>query len=302
MKRHSLNEWIAATRPWSYPASAMPVAVTLAYLYWAGHAPNLLNGLWALLNIILFHAAGNTWSDYFDHKHKVDAEDTFGAKTLTSGQFTPREIFRLSLGLLAAALMGGVLLTLRTGWPLLAIGAAGALCSLLYPKLKYCAWGDAVIYVTYALLPTLGTSFVTTGAFHPEALWITLPSGLITVAILHANNTRDVATDRRAGIRTLAMNIGPKASTVVYMLEVLLPYPLVLCYVLTGMLPWWALAVLLSLPIAIGNCSAALRANREGSNQAIGNLDERSAQLQLLFNLLLLLTAAGKLFGASPAI
>ena len=137
----------------------MPVMVTLAYLYWAGHDVNWVNGIWALVNIIVFHAAGNTWSDYFDYKKGVDAQDTFGVHTLTSGMFTPREIHRLSLCLLAVALLGGVGLLVRTGLPLLYVGAGGLLCTVLYPALKYRAWGDAVIFVAYALLPTVGTSY-----------------------------------------------------------------------------------------------------------------------------------------------
>ena len=162
MKKHSLKDWMIAVRPWSFPASSMPVVVTLAYLYWMQQDINWVNGIWALLNIIVFHAAGNTWSDYFDYKHKVDARDTFGAKTLTDGMFTPREIYRLSMALLAVALVAGIGLLWRTGLPLLYIGIGGAACSLLYPPLKYRALGDVVIFLAYALLPTLGTCYVAT--------------------------------------------------------------------------------------------------------------------------------------------
>ena len=64
MKKHSLKDWMIAVRPWSFPASSMPVVVTLAYLYWMRQDINWVNGIWALLNIVVFHAAGNTWSDY----------------------------------------------------------------------------------------------------------------------------------------------------------------------------------------------------------------------------------------------
>lgn len=64
MKKHSLKDWMIAVRPWSFPASSMPVVVTLAYLYWMQQDINWVNGIWALLNIVVFHAAGNTWSDY----------------------------------------------------------------------------------------------------------------------------------------------------------------------------------------------------------------------------------------------
>ena len=95
MKTHSFKDWMIAVRPWSFPASAMPVVVTLAYLFWMKEDINLANGIWALLNIVVFHAAGNTWSDYFDYKQGVDMKDTFGAKTLTYKMFTPKEIYCL---------------------------------------------------------------------------------------------------------------------------------------------------------------------------------------------------------------
>lgn len=60
MGKHSFKDWMIAVRPWSFPASAMPVAVTLVYLYWMQHDVNWVNGVWALLNIVVFHAAGNT--------------------------------------------------------------------------------------------------------------------------------------------------------------------------------------------------------------------------------------------------
>ena len=253
MKKHRLKDWVVAVRPWSFPASAMPVVVTLAYLLWAGYEVCWTNGWWALLNIIVFHAAGNTWSDYFDYKHRVDAEDTFGAKTLTGGVFTPTEIFRLSLGLLVVALLGGIGLLLRTGLPLLYIGLAGAACSLLYPPLKYRAWGAVVIFMAYAVLPTLGTAFAAAGVLPSDVLWVALPIGLITVAILHANNTRDTSTDARAGIRTLAMGLGGRCSVWLYAFEVLFPFVWVVGCSLTGVLPYSSLAVLLALVPAAAN-------------------------------------------------
>ena len=58
-----------------------------------------------------------------------------------------------------------------------------------------------------------------TGAVDWNVLWIALPVGLITVAILHANNTRDMRTDARAKIQTLAMKLGGKVSMYVYCAE-----------------------------------------------------------------------------------
>ena len=124
-KKHSFKEWVLATRPWSFPASAMPVLVTLAYLNWCGYAIDWIAGVWALLNIVIFHAAGNTWSDYFDYKKGVDREDAIGGMSIVSGQFQACEIKRLAWCLLTVAVAAGVGLMLYAGLPVLYFGLAG---------------------------------------------------------------------------------------------------------------------------------------------------------------------------------
>lgn len=285
MKNHSFKDWLIAVRPWSFPASAMPVIVTLAYLYRAYGVVDWKNGVLALFGIIIFHASGNAWSDYFDFKRGVDRADTFGVKTLTSGQFRPLEIRNLALGLLAVAVIIGLWLVFRTGLPLLWIGFGGALCALLYPWLKYRAFGDFVIFVAYAVLPVLGMCYITMREFLPEVWLIVVPVGLITVAILHANNTRDVDTDARASISTLAMRLGMKTDVFLYIFEVLFPFLWIVTCVVLGYFPYWSLLTVLAVLPAIANTRTMLRLPKEGIS-AIANLDEKTAKLQLLFSLL----------------
>ena len=224
-----------------------------------------------MLNIIVFHAAGNTWSDYFDYERSVDRKDTYGVRTLTDGMFNPQEILRLSLSLLVVAVAGGVCLLLRTGLPLLYIGIGGAACTLLYPTLKYRALGDVVIFMAYALLPMLGTAYVATGTVDWSTMWAGVPVGLITVAILHANNTRDIRTDVRANINTLAMTV---------------PFVWIAGCAAAGIFPWWTLLVLVTLIPAAGNVRIMAHYNGNGTG-SISRLDELTAKLQLMFSLLL---------------
>ena len=162
MKKHTLKEWFIAVRPWSLPASVMPIVTTLAFLFFSESDVNWLHGLWALIGMILFHLTGNVWSDYFDFKKKVDSDDTFGAKTLTTGMFKPEEIKGLAIGLFVVSVICGLGLVAVTGLPLLYIGIAGAALTLLYPTLKFNALGDLDILLTFAFLPTLGTSYAVT--------------------------------------------------------------------------------------------------------------------------------------------
>lgn len=289
MTKHTLKEWVIAVRPWSIPASAMPIIVTIAFLFWKEAYIKWGYAIWALVGMILFHLAGNVWSDWFDFKKKVDAEDTFGAKTLTTGMFEPKEIKKLAIILLAAASICGIGLALAAGVELFYIGIAGAVLTVLYPFLKYNALGDLDILLTFAFLPTIGTSYVTTGAIDWSVLWIALPVGLITDGILHSNNTRDMATDKRADIKTMAMGLGTKASALLYGFEMIFPYVWVGVLSMIGILPMTTVFIFLTMPVAIG-CAKTMNNSVTGGIGMIADLDVRTANLQLMFSVILTAT------------
>lgn len=283
--KHSFSRWLFATRPWSFPASAMPIVVAVAYLFWRGYDIDWVVSLWTLLNVVVFHAAGNTWSDYFDYKNGVDREDTVGGVSITSGEFTAGEIRSLAMSLLVVAVASGLCLLAFTGLPVLYLGIAGAFLTLLYPWLKYHAMGDVDIFLTYSLLPLLGASYVATGVIRGEVLWLSIPIGLITVGILHINNMRDIEHDGRAGIKTFAMLAGKRASVAFYCMELLLPFVWVCAGVACGIFPMWSLLVLLALKPAIDNSRKAVSFLAAGSKALVG-VDEGTAMLQLMFSLL----------------
>lgn len=288
MKKHTFGEWMIAVRPWSIPASAMPIIVAVAYLFWKGASISWPMALLTLVGMILFHLTGNVWSDYFDYKKKVDADDTFGAKTLTTGMFEPKEIRNLALGLLAVSVVCGLAIVALTGLPVLWIGLAGVICTLLYPVLKYNALGDLDILLTFAFLPTIGTSYAVTGFIDWNVLYIALPVGLITDGILHSNNTRDIRTDARAGITTMAMSMGPKAAAWLYGFEMIFPYVWVGVLSMIGILPVHTVAIFLTLVLAISNAKI-MRNSLEGGVGMIADLDVKTANLQLVFSILLAL-------------
>ncbi len=286
MKKHTFGEWVIAVRPWSFPASAMPVIVTLAFLFFKGNEINWLYGLWALVGIILFHMTGNTWSDYFDYRKKVDADDTFGAKTLTTGMFQPSEIRNLAIGLLVVSTICGLGILAATGITVLWIGLAAVILTLLYPFLKFNALGDLDIFLLFGFLPTIGTSYVATGAIDWSVLWIALPVGFITDGILHSNNTRDVGTDRRAGITTMASGLGRTLSIWYYGILVIFPFIWVAVCSMFGIMPISTIIIFLTLPVAIA-CARTMYKFKDGDIRVIADLDVRTANLQLIFSVLL---------------
>lgn len=277
---NTLKRYFIATRPWSFPVSIAPVALTVCYLWNDPMVVHLDLGLWAIVGIILFHAASNLFSDYYDYKKGVDTDPSIGSPTITGGLLTARQTIIYAWVLLVIATINGFIMTYFTGWPLLVIGGIGALLIILYPWLKYHALGDLDIFLTFGILPTLGTAFVMTEQIVWSSLWITLSFATITVAVLHANNTRDCGRDGNAKIHTFAMLIGPKACQWVYYIEVWLPVVWVLFCVCIGKMPWPVLiASTLASIVAFRNTKVMYQWGKGGS---IDILDQMTAQHQIV--------------------
>lgn len=292
--KHTLKEWYLATRPWSFPASAMPVASTIAYLFWVsktfvGTSPvDWLCGILALVGIILFHAGGNVISDYNDYRKGVDTPENAMMLPLVNGSFKDYEFRRYGIALMLAGCAVGVALLLITqNLDLLWVGLAGGVLTLLYSFLKYRALGDVVIVLNYAILPIMGTSIVAVGHIDWSAMVLAVPLGLITDSILHINNARDAVSDRAAGARTFAMLIGPKASSLMYRAEVLLPFVWVVVAVCVGWLPVLTILVFVVAKTAWDMARQAKGLVSEGPAK-VAMLDQQSAQLQAKFSVLMI--------------
>lgn len=281
-----------AMRPWSFVVSITPVLMTAVGLRYLGYAVDWWMVAWAALGIVLFHALGNTLSDYFDYKHGVDAEDTYGQVLLSSQQMTLGEMLRLACVLGVLAVVNGVAIWWAMDWnmQLLLIGGLGAVIAAVYAWLKFHALGDWAIFFNFGLLPALGTSIVGLGTLTWDALWFVLLYIPITNAVLHANNMRDTFTDTRAHIKTMPMLISKRLGQLIYYIEVCLPALWTIVCVCLGKLPLFALLVLISLKMVIGNCRAMGRYSED--EHAIDHLDEQTAQLQTISSGLIILTTA----------
>ncbi len=286
--KHSVKDWILTTRPWSFTASAMPVLATFAYMTWVcslyGMSIDWVGGVLAIVGIVFFHASGNMLSDVRDYKKGVDKG--LSHMPLVNGSFTTKEYMRLSLTLFVLGCAIGFYIMSRCGWPLLYAAVYGAFFTLTYATFKYFALGDVVIFLSYAVIPILGTTYATISEYYYPALVLALPIGLITVAILHVNNTRDIESDRAAGIRTFAMIIGLKASVQLYAFEVLFPFVAVIATIMCGWLPWYSVIVLFALPKAWKCARVVLDSPKKGMETLVMH-DAATSQLQLMFSLLL---------------
>lgn len=284
-----MNRWIEATRPWSFPASTMPALIALAFAQWSLNGnTHLLAGLAAVAGAFIFQISGNLISDYFDYRSGVDSKDTFGSsRMIVDGVFKPRTIWLYGMAWLALGCMLGLWLTARSGWALLAIGAAGALGTYFYYTLKYHALGDVLIFLIYGQLIPLGAYYCAAGgAIDWRLTLVTTPIGFMIVNILHANNTRDTMYDSRAGISTLAMRIGLRWSKRVFAALVYSSYAILALCVALGWLPWPCLVMLATTPLAVKNVKWMMRATGGDGLKTLRGLDGACAQLVLVCGVL----------------
>lgn len=290
MKKLTIKDWVLATRPWSFPATALPTLVALLFTIYSNPygENNWLFGVLAIIGAVIFHAAGNVMSDYNDFKHDIDREgNVVGTDMLTGGFFTPKQFLVLGWTLLLIGVLLGLFLVWQTSLTLLWIGLFGTFATLFYFRFKVAALGDLLIFVVYGPLIMLGTGYVVSGKLDFYLLLLSLSLVPITVAILHGNNTRDMENDRTAGIDTLAMLLGIGGSKIYYYFLTGLAYVAIIALVALGKLPLFALITLLTLPLAIKNCKMVAKVT-ENDKSSVTTIDQETAKLQMVFSMALM--------------
>lgn len=287
--KHSLKDWVFATRFWSLTASSMPALVALSFLFYINRYSDIdINwwyGILGLLGAVIFQVGGNLLNDYFDFKFNVDRKDTHSSRILVDGTFTPKSIFLFGMFSLLVGSIIGIFLLFHSGWHLLWIGILGSLGAYFYNRMKYIALGDLTIFTIYGLLIGLGIVYVATGTLMWQILLVTTPAGLLIVAILHANNTRDILNDRKANIKTQAMLIGLKNSKKYFVFLIAGSYCCIPGLILGGLQPTLSIIALLSLPMAI-KCVKLMNAGTIDTLETIKDLNIAVANLVMIFCLL----------------
>lgn len=277
----------------------MPVLFGTALACTVGGAPfSLPRFVLALLAMIALHSGSNMLNDVCDARRGLDTVPTPGSGAIVRGWMTARQVLGGAVGLLAAGSLLGLFLVWRVGLPVLWIGLVGLGIGVFYTvgpvSLKYRGLGDVAVFLDFGVLGALGAWTVQAGrpSLLPAA-WA-VPMSLLVVAILHANNWRDMASDGSRQVRTLAARLGDHGSLAYYGFLVFSPFVLVLALVA---LRWFApaaplgmppafLLTWLALPAAVDRWRRALRRRDPRGPMDFMALDAATAQLNLAFGLL----------------
>jgi 1,4-dihydroxy-2-naphthoate polyprenyltransferase len=130
----------------------------------------------------------------------------------------------------------------------------------------------------------MGAYFVQTETWSSDAFLASLPIAFLVTAILHANNIRDIDSDRRVGKRTLATLIGRRWANVEMYVLLVSAYAFLVLGVALSAIPWPALIALVTIPGAIAIAKVCAEG---GSPKKLNVALFKSAQLHQRFGLVM---------------
>ncbi|WP_040213107.1 prenyltransferase [Clostridium polynesiense] len=164
-------------------------------------------------------------------------------------------VFAFSMVCIGITALIGVILMYISTTKLIYVGIAGIIGAYAYTGepfvYKKRGLGAILSLILVGSLMVLGSYMVFAGEFSFEPVLYTLPAGLMIPLMMMSNEIRDYERDKDLGIKTLTVILGVKAGKMIYLALIVAAYLLTVIFVFIGKLPPLALAVFLTLPIAI---------------------------------------------------
>ena len=212
----------------------------------------------ALTSGVLMHAATNLLNDYHDVKNGIDTVEAATAQyrphPLVNGELDATQVLVVGYALFAIAALLGLYLAAKCGWMIFWIGLIGIIAGITYTappiKYKYFAIGELSVFLMWGPLMIIGAYYVQRQILNINALWVSLPFGVLVALVLLANNIRDINHDRKKHIKTIATILGHRSGLRLFLVLLVIAYAAIIVLTLSGVLTRWALIIFLTLPIA----------------------------------------------------
>lgn len=204
----------------------LPVSVAgviTAYGFaWSTHTFRLLPGVLCLVFAILAQIASNFANEYYDFRDGLDRVGRDGPRRgVTEGDITPQAMKRATFVTLGVACAIGCSLIAWGGWWLLPAGIVIALGAIAYSTGPYPlsrhGWGEMAVIFFFGIIPVNLTYYIMSRHFSSDVFWGSLAMGLMGANVLIVNNYRDIDDDRAVGKHTLAVKIGPRLTSLMYL-------------------------------------------------------------------------------------
>lgn len=285
----AFQAWLLAIRPRTLPAAPSGVIVGSALAILHGSFKPL-EAFFALLIALLLQIGSNLANDVFDFERGSDSGERQGPTRVTqAGYLRPKQVKIGMLVVFGLAGLLGLYLAFSAGWVVIGIGLAAILAAVAYTggpfPLGYHGLGDLFVFLFFGVAAVAGTYYVQALKVVPVVWAMSIPVGMLIVAILVVNNYRDLAQDRRSGKRTLAVMFGERFTKWEFGLCIFLPSLIVLAFVVMGWLPWHAMLAFLTFPFSY----VVWREFNRLTGRPLNKVLAKTGQLALNFSLLFLI-------------
>lgn len=216
--------------------------------------------LLATLAVVFINAGTNLTNDYFDHQSRSDDINreatpfSGGSRVIQENLISPGRIYRTSLIFFGLAALIGLYLTFARGLLVLVIGILGVLSGYFYTaspiRIGYRGWGELVAGLNCGPLVVAGAYYVQAQTLSLEALFISIPVGLLIAAVLYINEFPDHACDKVAGKNTLIVIMGRERARKGFYSLLLGTYLFIILGTILRIVPWTVIVSLLTFPLA----------------------------------------------------
>lgn len=290
------KSWFLAIRPWSLTAAIIPILLGTV-LAWQQTVPlHVIRLMAALLGGMLLQVTANLLNTWGDYQTGVDTvASAHSCPELVTGTMTPHQIKTAALICLVTGGLLGLWLAYECGWVILllgTIGVCGAYCYTAGPiPFKYQGLGTIFVFFLMGPLMVLPAYYIQTEELSWLPLLASLPISCLVTAILHANDLRDLADDRDAGIHTLALTLGLNQGMIFYFFLYGVCFLSLLGLIIIGLLPITAALTFLLLAIVYRQMNQARQAWL-GNRELMIFLVRRTAAFHCLFGFTLIATIA----------
>jgi len=175
-----------------------------------------------LLSLVAVQATANLVNSWRDFVKGVDTKESAGDRTLVDNLVSIRTLQVLIVISLTWWLSFFIWSVIATNFSLVVLGLAALGTSLAIgytagpAPLKYLGLGDLAVFICFGPGVVAYSSTILVGHVPWEVIVFTVPATLYVIAILQANNYRDMEADQRTGARTVAILLGPRGSLAYY--------------------------------------------------------------------------------------
>ena len=279
---------LLAFRPKTLTAALVPCLAATALVKVTQGTVDMSVLYFALAASFLIQIGTNLVNDAVDFKKGADNEKRIGPQRITqAGILTANQVMALGTLCFILAILCGIPLVLKGGWPIVAIGVASVAMGYSYTAgpfpLAYLGLGDLFVIIFFGLIAVMGMVFIMTGQWSFDAFWLGLQIGFHATVLIAINNLRDVNGDREVNKKTLAVRFGVTFSRSEIMALAFLPFLMNFYWLKLG-LTWAAVLPLVALPLAtVISKNVFTTEPSPVYNKFLG----QSAGLHLLFGLLL---------------